>query len=86
VAARGQSGLRHTGGRGKLRGEEVSVMLNPLWRTSTRSQDTNCVEVAYVDGEVLLRDTKDRESRTLAMTPDEWRAFVEGVKDGEFDL
>lgn len=60
-------------------------MLDPVWRTSSRSQDTNCVEVASVDGEVLIRDTKNREDAVLAVTPRDWEAFVAAVKGGEFD-
>jgi len=60
-------------------------MLNEVWRTSTRSQDTNCVEVAYSGGEVRVRDTKNRAA-VVAVAPDDWRAFVAGVKAGEFDL
>ena len=61
-------------------------MLNEVWRTSTRSQDTNCVEVAYSGGEVRVRDTKNREAALVAVSPDDWRAFIAGVKVGEFDL
>jgi uncharacterized protein DUF397 len=60
-------------------------MLNEVWRKSTRSQDTNCVEVAYRGGEVRVRDTKNRAAALVAVTPDDWRAFVNGVKAGEFD-
>jgi Domain of unknown function (DUF397) len=46
----------------------------------------NCVEVGQLpSGSVAVRDTKDRE-RSLVFTPDEWTAFVAGVKNGEFDL
>jgi hypothetical protein len=61
-------------------------MLDARWRTSTRSQDTNCVEVAFVGGEVLLRDTRNRQALTLAVSAAHWRDFVAAVKDGEFDL
>jgi Domain of unknown function (DUF397) len=60
-------------------------MLNEVWRTSTRSQDTNCVEVAYRAGAVLVRDTKDRAAAVVSVTPEGWRAFVAGIKAGEFD-
>lgn len=47
----------------------------------------NCVEVGRADdGAVLVRDTKDRALQELAFTADEWRAFVAGVKAGEFDF
>lgn len=60
-------------------------MLNERWRTSTWSQDTNCVEVAYSGGEVRVRDTKNRAAAMVSVKPEDWRAFVDGVKAGEFD-
>jgi len=45
-----------------------------------------CVEVAIADEGIRVRDSKDRAAGTLKFTPDEWRAFVAGVKGGEFDL
>ena len=59
-----------------------------VWRKSTRSSGgDNCVEVATnLDGVVPVRDTKDRDGGTLAFGPEAWTAFVDGVKDGEFDL
>jgi Domain of unknown function (DUF397) len=58
------------------------------WRKSRYSDDQgdNCVEVAVVDDQVLVRDSKDPDGPTLAFTPSEWRAFIDGVKDSEFDL
>jgi len=44
------------------------------------------VEVAFVDGKVAVRDSKDRRGPVLVFTPAEWEAFVGGVRDGEFDL
>lgn len=58
------------------------------WRKSTRSgpYSDNCVEVAFVGGAVALRDSKDKTGPVLLFTPQEWAAFVDGTKDGEFDL
>lgn len=36
--------------------------------------------------DVLVRDSKDRTGPVLAFTRDEWRAFLGGVRDGEFDI
>ena len=35
---------------------------------------------------ILLRDSGDPDGVTLVFTPGEWKAFVAGVRDGEFDL
>lgn len=46
----------------------------------------NCVEVAIAsDGGRWLRDTKDRSRPAHYFSPDEWQAFIAGVKDGQFD-
>ncbi|MEV4121290.1 DUF397 domain-containing protein [Micromonospora sp. NPDC049645] len=50
------------------------------WRTSTRSSGNgNCVEVATVDGQVAVRDSKDRSGPVLAFGATAWHAFVSGV-------
>ncbi len=56
------------------------------WRKSSRSGVNGCVEVAFVDGKVAVRDSKDRHGPVLVFTPAEWEAFVGGVRDGEFEL
>jgi Domain of unknown function (DUF397) len=58
------------------------------WRKSVRSGPNcdNCVEVAFVDGAVAVRDSKNQDGPVLIFTSEEWDAFVGGAKDGEFDL
>jgi hypothetical protein len=58
------------------------------WRKSARSgpYSDNCVEVAFVDGAIAVRDSKQPEGAVLLFTQAEWDAFVAGAKDGEFDL
>ncbi len=38
------------------------------------------------DHVITIRDAKNPGGPKLEFTPDEWQAFVAGVKDGEFDL
>ena len=59
----------------------------PHWIKSSLSfSNGNCVEVASLPGgEVGVRDSKDVEGPVLRFTPDEWRAFVGGARNGEFD-
>lgn len=59
------------------------------WKKSTRSgpYTDNCVEVRTNGDQILVRDSKLGDgSPVLSFTPDEWDAFVAGVKDLEFDL
>jgi hypothetical protein len=58
------------------------------WRKSTRSgpYTDNCVEVAFVDEVIVVRDSKNPAGPVLLFTSSEWDAFVDGAKSGEFDL
>jgi hypothetical protein len=59
-----------------------------VWFKSSRSSGNcdNCVEVAFVDRAVAVRDSKDRRGPALVYSGPEWAAFLAGVRDGEFDL
>lgn len=58
------------------------------WRTSSRSQTSNCVEVAPLGAgvAVALRDSKDRDGPVLVFDRARWVDFVTGAKAGLFDL
>jgi len=58
------------------------------FRKSSFSQYTwnRCVEVAMQKDLVTVRDSKKPDGSILEFTPDEWRAFVSGVKNEEFNL
>jgi hypothetical protein len=43
------------------------------------------VEVAQLPAAIAVRDSKNPLGPALMFTPDEWAAFIEGAKDGEFD-
>lgn len=56
-----------------------------VWRKSTYSSGNSaCVEVAFLDDAVAVRDSKDRGGPVLVFASQEWEAFVGGVLDGEF--
>ena len=54
------------------------------WRKSTRSSGNgNCVELCDLEGEVVVRDTKDRNGPVLRFTDAGWRAFVTALKQAD---
>ena len=61
-------------------------MSNSEWRKSTRSGLNGCVEVAFLDGAVAVRDSKDRGGPVLRYTFHEWATFVQQARSGAFEL
>lgn len=56
----------------------------PAWRKSSRCGNATCVEVAKVEDQYLIRDSKNPDAAALSFTEEEWNAFVAGVTAGEF--
>ena len=57
------------------------------WRKSTHSANNGCVEVAFADGRVGVRDSKQHgRGPVLVFTAHEWEAFRAGAREGEFEL
>jgi Domain of unknown function (DUF397) len=74
----------HSGGNG---GNCVEVAA--VWLKSSHSTGSggDCVEVAHHGpGAVAVRDSKDRGGPELDFSDRAWSEFVQGIKDGEFDL
>lgn len=57
-----------------------------VWQKSRHSAANGCVEVAFVDDHVAVRDSKHKDGPVLVFTPREWEAFLGGVADGQFRL
>ncbi len=73
-------------GRG-LKGEKMNSVSMPAWRKSSKCGNATCVEVARVGEDTyLIRDSKQPEAPALSFTKEEWVAFVDGVRDGEFQF
>jgi Domain of unknown function (DUF397) len=56
------------------------------FRKSRFSGSNGCVEVAFLEDGVAVRDAKHREGAVLEFSRTEWAAFLRGVAAGEFDL
>ncbi|MEU8519936.1 DUF397 domain-containing protein [Streptomyces sp. NBC_01216] len=53
------------------------------WRSGT--QGAGDVQIAFVEGFVAMRNGGRPETPSLIFAPAEWRAFVVGAREGEFD-
>jgi hypothetical protein len=62
----------------------VNINQTPEWQKSSYCGTNACVEVAMTSNAVLVRDSKNPQSVPLSFTTDEWSAFVQGVRAGEF--
>ena len=67
----------------------MADVTHAVWRKSSYSSGNGgqCVEVARnLPGLVAVRDSKNPEGPALVFTPQEWRAFLDGVRADEFSL
>ncbi|SDK62805.1 protein of unknown function [Actinopolyspora mzabensis] len=55
---------------------------NPvIWHTSSYSGNNGtCVEVGFATSTVLIRDTKNREGGTIALSSITWQSFLSTLK------
>lgn len=56
------------------------------WHKSSLSAANGCVEVAFVEDQVAVRDSKNRGGAVLLFTAQEWRTFLQGVRGREFEI
>ncbi len=55
-------------------------------KSSLSFSNGNCVEVASLPhNEIGVRNSRDAGGAVLRFTPDEWHAFLGGVRNGEFE-
>lgn len=62
--------------------EEPSI----AWRKSTASNSGGCVEVAVVDGWVLIRDSFSPHGVVLRLPPAAWSALLTRARSQDFGL
>lgn len=56
-----------------------------LWRIAKMSGDSNCVQVRRHDDMIVIGNSRFPDGPFLSYTKDEWAAFLDGAKKGEFD-
>lgn len=65
--------------------QDNEVQVTGQWRTSSFSDGGQCVELASTSDGVALRHSKDHGQGTLVFPRSDLRAFIEGIKAGQFD-
>lgn len=55
------------------------------WQKSSYCGGGECVEVSAQSPAVAIRHSVDPNGNVLRFTRAEWRAFIAGIKAGEFD-
>lgn len=48
----------------------------PYWRKSSASSTADCIEVAYIEDVVLVRDSKDLAGPVISVSPESWATFL----------
>ncbi|EMF00712.1 DUF397 domain-containing protein [Streptomyces mobaraensis NBRC 13819 = DSM 40847] len=59
-------------------------LANATWQSGVPG--TGDVQIGFIDGYVALRDRRTPDVPAVIFSPEEWRAFVDLAREGEFDL
>jgi metallophosphoesterase superfamily enzyme len=65
--------------------ESSPGLADTLWRTAVKSGGGNCIQVARRQDVIMIGDSKHPSGPVLSYTLQEWDAFLDGAKKGEFD-
>jgi hypothetical protein len=60
-------------------------LVDTSWKTAVMSGRANCVQIAQCDDMVMIADSKNAAGPFLSYTAQEWHAFLDGARKGEFD-
>jgi Domain of unknown function (DUF397) len=67
------------------RTEEIAAV-SPWTKSSLSHANGNCIEIRDLsDGQVGMRDSKDITGPVLGISSAEWKAFLGGVRNNDFN-
>ena len=78
------SGLLRNTGRGVI--ALIELHSQATWRRSSRCESGACVEVAWLNEAVAVRDSKIINGPLLLLGRPQWDAFLAGIRIGDFEL
>jgi uncharacterized protein DUF397 len=55
-----------------------------VWLKSAYCSGGNCIEMAVLDNQVAMRDSRNTDGPVLLFSVAEWHAFADGVRHGQF--
>jgi predicted secreted Zn-dependent protease len=55
------------------------------WRVARKCNGGHCVRVAAHGDDIVIGSSKQLDGPVIAYSRDEWTAFLEGVRQGDFD-
>jgi hypothetical protein len=70
---------------GSMASPNMPAPLGTTWRVAKKCDIVNCVQVARLNEMIVIGDTKNPDGPVLLYTQDEWEAFINGVRHGDFD-
>ncbi|AEV87168.1 hypothetical protein ACWT_6154 [Actinoplanes sp. SE50] len=65
--------------------DNALVSGGPAWQRSSRCATSTCVEVAAVDDQILIRDSKNPDADALQVSRADFAGFLAAVRAGDFD-
>jgi hypothetical protein len=57
-----------------------------VWMKSSRCDSSQCVEVAAVADDVMIRDSRNPSGPILRVSRADWNAFAAGIAHGDFQF
>jgi hypothetical protein len=57
-----------------------------VWRKSSASGTSQCVEIAFSESSIFVRDSKDPNGVILSVPKPVWAEFLQGAKGNDYDI
>jgi hypothetical protein len=70
---------------GRWTGSRPPVLWEPNWRIAVACNGGECIRVAPQGDQIVIGDSKNPDGPVLTYSRNEWHAFVDGIRQGDFD-